>query len=237
MIWSFHVAVLCRWRFRDFQCACTVVLLIKPSHWQTRVINLPLLKIFVFFPCSNDVNVADQEGNTALHVASLSNKTECMRVLLRAGATDSLSVGTWTLKSIFFTTYFFIQSQQTWLCLTNHEQSKSQLWLSSFYAWHVLLVFPRFAAVSCFPAIVTGCVFSRVWHRLRVFPPLRSSRFSRTWQVACFLFEFWLVHFIVFVVIGSLWLRQFGFTKFTMASDQDKLLWFICRKQRWKNAH
>jgi len=37
--------------------------------------------------------VADQEGNTALHVASLSNKTECMRVLLRAGATDSLSVG------------------------------------------------------------------------------------------------------------------------------------------------
>ncbi|XP_068737662.1 arf-GAP with SH3 domain, ANK repeat and PH domain-containing protein 2-like [Montipora capricornis] len=41
----------------------------------------------------NDVNVADQEGNTPLHVAALSSKTECLRVLLRAGGTDGLNIG------------------------------------------------------------------------------------------------------------------------------------------------
>lgn len=51
-----------------------------------------LSKLFRF-PPSNDVTVTDQEGNTALHVAAISSKTECMRVLLRAGATDSLSLG------------------------------------------------------------------------------------------------------------------------------------------------
>jgi len=40
----------------------------------------------------NDSNVADQDGNTALHLAAISSKTECMRVLLKAGATDSLSL-------------------------------------------------------------------------------------------------------------------------------------------------
>lgn len=40
----------------------------------------------------NDVNVTDKDGNTALHLAAISSKTECMRVLLRAGATDSLSL-------------------------------------------------------------------------------------------------------------------------------------------------
>lgn len=40
----------------------------------------------------NDVNVTDQDGNTALHLAAISSKTECMRVLLRAGATDSLGL-------------------------------------------------------------------------------------------------------------------------------------------------
>ncbi|XP_074607779.1 arf-GAP with SH3 domain, ANK repeat and PH domain-containing protein 2-like isoform X2 [Acropora palmata] len=39
----------------------------------------------------NEVNTTDQEGNTALHVAALSSKIECMRVLLRAGGTESLN--------------------------------------------------------------------------------------------------------------------------------------------------
>ena len=46
-----------------------------------------------FVPFSNDSNVTDQDGNTPLHLAAISSKTECMRVLLRAGATDSLSLG------------------------------------------------------------------------------------------------------------------------------------------------
>ena len=37
--------------------------------------------------------MADSEGNTAVHIAALMSKTECMKVLLRAGATDSLSIG------------------------------------------------------------------------------------------------------------------------------------------------
>lgn len=54
-----------------------------------------------FFPfSSNDVNVTDKDGNTALHLAAISSKTECMRVLLRAGATDSLSLGMYPLGII-----------------------------------------------------------------------------------------------------------------------------------------
>lgn len=54
-----------------------------------------------FFPfSSNDVNVADKDGNTALHLAAISSKTECMRVLLRAGATDSLSQGMYPMGII-----------------------------------------------------------------------------------------------------------------------------------------
>lgn len=54
-----------------------------------------------FFPfSSNDVNVTDKDGNTALHLAAVSSKTECMRVLLRAGATDSLSLGMYPLGII-----------------------------------------------------------------------------------------------------------------------------------------
>ena len=50
------------------------------------------------FPSSNEVNATDQEGNTALHVAALSSKIECMRVLLRAGGTESLNVGEFIVK-------------------------------------------------------------------------------------------------------------------------------------------
>ena len=39
-------------------------------------------------------------------------------------------------------------------------------------AWHRLLAFPRLASVACFPALGTGCLFSRAWHRLLVFPRL-----------------------------------------------------------------
>ena len=50
---------------------------------------------------SNDVNVTDQDGNTALHLAAISSKTECMRVLLRAGATDGLGLGLFTLITVY----------------------------------------------------------------------------------------------------------------------------------------
>lgn len=52
-------------------------------------------------PFSNDSNVADQDGNTALHLAAISSKTECMRVLLKAGATDSLSLGMFIIAATF----------------------------------------------------------------------------------------------------------------------------------------
>ena len=59
-----------------------------------------------FFPfLSNDVNVTDKDGNTALHLAAVSSKTECMRVLLRAGATDSLSLGMYPLGIIWTLTF------------------------------------------------------------------------------------------------------------------------------------
>jgi len=50
---------------------------------------------------SNDVNVTDQDGNTALHLAAISSKTECMRVLLRAGATDGLGLGLFTIITVY----------------------------------------------------------------------------------------------------------------------------------------
>ena len=55
------------------------------------------------FPPSNEVNATDQEGNTALHVAALSSKVECMRVLLRAGGTESLNVGEFIAKVVTIT--------------------------------------------------------------------------------------------------------------------------------------
>ena len=58
-----------------------------------------------FLPLSNVSNVADQDGNTALHLAAISSKTECMRVLLKAGATDSLSLGK------FIITYSYLPLQ------------------------------------------------------------------------------------------------------------------------------
>ena len=57
--------------------------------------------------CSNNVNVEDEDGNTALHVASLSSKTECMRVLIRAGGTESLGVGKFNLGPYFLSVLFY----------------------------------------------------------------------------------------------------------------------------------
>ena len=45
-------------------------------------------------------------------------------------------------------------------------------------AWHRLHVFPHLSMVACFPALGTGCIFSRAWHRSHVFPRLAP--------VACF---------------------------------------------------
>lgn len=56
--------------------------------------------LLIFPLSSNDVNVTDKDGNTALHLAAISSKTECMRVLLRAGATDSLSQGMYPMGII-----------------------------------------------------------------------------------------------------------------------------------------
>ena len=50
---------------------------------------------------SSDVNPVNADGNTPLHIASLSCKTECMRLLLRGGATDSLNIGTYPLVEEF----------------------------------------------------------------------------------------------------------------------------------------
>ena len=38
--------------------------------------------------------------------------------------------------------------------------------------WHRLHVLPRLALVTCFPALGTGYMFSRAWHWLHVFPRL-----------------------------------------------------------------
>ena len=38
-------------------------------------------------------------------------------------------------------------------------------------------IFPRFAPVACFPALGTGCTFSRSWHRLYLFPHLAPVLF------------------------------------------------------------
>ena len=54
--------------------------------------------------------MADQDGNTALHVAAFSNKTECMRVLLRGGGTDSLSIGKCIAQSIYLASLFHLIS-------------------------------------------------------------------------------------------------------------------------------
>ena len=40
-----------------------------------------------------NLNVVDADGNTAVHLAAMMSKTECLKVLLRAGATDSLNLG------------------------------------------------------------------------------------------------------------------------------------------------
>ena len=42
-------------------------------------------------------------------------------------------------------------------------------------AWHRLHVFPRLAPATCFPALGTGYMFSRAWHQLHVFPRLTPA--------------------------------------------------------------
>ena len=56
----------------------------------------------------------------------------------------------------------------------------------------LLCIFPRTAPVTCFPALGTGYMFSRAWHRLHVFPCLTpvtcfsavgtGYMFSRAWH-------------------------------------------------------
>ena len=44
---------------------------------------------------------------------------------------------------------------------------------------HRFHVFPRFALVACFPALCTGCMFSRASHWFHVFPRCAPAAFSR----------------------------------------------------------
>ena len=39
-------------------------------------------------------------------------------------------------------------------------------------AWHKLRVFAHLAPVACFPALGTSCVFSLAWHQLHILPRL-----------------------------------------------------------------
>ena len=74
-----------------------------------------------------------------------------------------------------------------------------QLWLKQTepIVISLTLAFPRLTLVVCFPALGTGCMFSRAWHRLHSFPrmapvPFLSALitgymfFPRLAPVACF---------------------------------------------------
>ena len=56
-------------------------------------------------------------------------------------------------------------------------------------AWHRLHVFPRLAPVTCFLALATGYMFSRAWHRLHVFPRLAPVTCFLALATSCFYFE------------------------------------------------
>ena len=52
---------------------------------------------------------------------------------------------------------------------------------------HCLHIFPPLALVACFPALGTGCMFTRAWQSLYVFPRLTQLHiFLRLASVACF---------------------------------------------------
>ena len=42
----------------------------------------------------------------------------------------------------------------------------SNAWHGLVLVWKLLHILSRLAPVACFPALCTGCVFSRAWHRL-----------------------------------------------------------------------
>ena len=79
------------WRFLTSLFICLFSTLLRCFHSVTSIVSI--------LRFSNDVNVTDQDGNTALHLAAISSKTECMRVLLRAGATDSLGLGMFIMQT------------------------------------------------------------------------------------------------------------------------------------------
>ena len=44
--------------------------------------------------------------------------------------------------------------------------------MGALTAWQWLHVLPRLDRFACFPALSTGCIYSRAWHGLHVFPHL-----------------------------------------------------------------
>ena len=87
LLFQYFVELLATWvkTLYSLLFACLLACQLPSCHLLTLLLT--------FVPFSNDSNVTDQDGNTPLHLAAISSKTECMRVLLRAGATDSLSLG------------------------------------------------------------------------------------------------------------------------------------------------
>ena len=47
-------------------------------------------KAFYFSLSSNKIDVQNTEGNTALHIATILDKPECVKLLLRGGCKSSL---------------------------------------------------------------------------------------------------------------------------------------------------
>ena len=112
---------------------------------------------------------------------------------------------------------------------TNQEQNLNQSWLvlcEFSRAWHGWRVFPRLARVTRFPALDSGCTFPALDTGLHVFPPLTPGyTFSRAWHVACFYFDFWLVHCFFFFCCD--WPEWFG-TLLWFYDSHEKTSLFVC---------
>ena len=67
-------------------------------------------------------------------------------------------------------------------------------------AWHQLRVFPRLASVQCFPALGSGCMFSRARHWLHVFARLVAVALL---PVASFPAHFMFVCFTMFECLST----------------------------------